>query len=579
MSQTNQHRHQLPGRVVGLGWLVVMLITLSIALTVLIPPVWLPPSLQQLRYSWLGEPDFVELPANQPRELNLPELPCDPIIAARGEAREIEGLQIMRSPSCNPDHPADVAAFVKGTNNISAATLMETLLTVDAVDKRDDLDGDGDPDRIHIRLEVVELNGKSPEMSQTVPRFEIAPGIAPGFWVFAPKTRGMSTTNFGSLEANRLLRMPSPVIRVEAGDEISITLENTHYLPHTIHLHGVDHPFRDASGEGNDGVPGVSERMVFPGEARTYEFKARQTGTMFYHCHVQPQVHVMMGLNGMLVVEENRPDNWLQTLNVGAGHVRYPSVASREAYDREYDLHYFDVDKDLNDLIKEYNDPRLIAKATNRGYNATQRTAEYYLLNGRSFPFTLLESAVVVDTGEHIKLRVLNGGLEPVSLHTHGHKVRITHYDGVEQNPLAQITRDVVFLSSAQRLDLLLDTKNDGLHSYGSGIWLLHDHREQAVTTDGINPGGDIGVIVYEDYLAANGWPRFFGDMRLYFSPDYYAGRIPVWSASDPEGRFGEPENQPVTTVRLALLGLVGFLLFGTLVILSRRLVRSVKAR
>ena len=124
------------------------------------------------------------------------------------------------------------------------------------------------------------------------------------------------------------------------GDEVKITLENTHYLPHTIHLHGVDHPFQDAEGEGNDGVPQISELPVMPGKSRTYNIKPRQPGTMFYHCHVQPQSHLLMGLNGMFIVEENRPNNLLQTLNVGAGHVRHPSVAVRERYAREYDLHY-----------------------------------------------------------------------------------------------------------------------------------------------------------------------------------------------------------------------------------------------
>ena len=70
----------------------------------------------------------------------------------------------------------------------------------------------------------------------------------------------------------------------------------------------------DPDGEGNDGVPLTSEMPVLPGKARTYEMAPRVAGTKFYHCHVQPHVHVMMGLQGLFVVEENRPDNWLQTM-------------------------------------------------------------------------------------------------------------------------------------------------------------------------------------------------------------------------------------------------------------------------
>jgi len=46
--------------------------------------------------------------------------------------------------------------------------------------------------------------------------------------------------------------------------------------------------------------------------------------------------------------------------------VRHPSVAVREKYDREYDLHYQDMDPRLHDLVQRANDPRLIAQMINR---------------------------------------------------------------------------------------------------------------------------------------------------------------------------------------------------------------------
>ena len=96
----------------------------------------------------------------------------------------------------------------------------------------------------------------------------------------------------------------------------------------------------------------------------------------------------------MFVVEENRPNNWVQTFNIGAGKVRHPSVAVREAYAQEYDLHFQDIDSTLNNIIQTTNDPRLIEKAMNREYNITQRRANYFLLNGRSFPFTLRDTPI-----------------------------------------------------------------------------------------------------------------------------------------------------------------------------------------
>jgi manganese oxidase len=505
---------------------------------------------------------------------------CPEIDPVWREQQTIEGVAVEASPLCSPDNPADIATFVKGANNVSHDTIMETQLAMDAVTKCCDRDGDGDPDVIHVRLEVTELNGFSPDFPEPVPSYFIAPGVQPGLWVFAPKTRGMSTLNFESTQANYYLRAPSPTIRVEQGDTIKVTLENTHYLPHTIHFHGVDHPFLDAEGEGNDGVPQTSEIPLLPGERRTYEMTPRQAGTMFYHCHVQPHTHIGMGLAGMMVVEENRPNNWVQTLNVGAGQVRHPSVAVKETYDREYDLFYQRIDRTLTDKIKAARDPRLIARAINRDYNITENPTNYFMVNGRSFPYTLRESLIVVKPNEQVKLRVLNAGQDPMYLHSHGHKMTITDYDGAPHNPQAWITRDVYSLGPAQRLDLALSTTIDGLHSYGEGIWLLHDHTERAVTTDGVNPGGDVTSIVYESFLSKKGVPLGRGvDIRPYFSQEFYQRKVPVWASFDRDNLFGKVRKAPAQwQVGPILATFGGGLLLGGIVI-GLRSFRNFKKR
>lgn len=457
------------------------------------------------------------------------------------KAQVIEGVKIQESILCDPDNPYVVAAAVKGTNNISMASLMETDFAADSVIKSNDRDGDGDPDDIIIKLEVMELNGHSPDFQGVVPTFDIAPGpIQPGMWVFAPKTRGMSTESFVSLKANPLIRAPSPVIRVEQDDVVWVVLENTHYFPHTIHLHGVDHPFADSKGEGNDGVPQTSDTFILPGKSRTYEIRPRQVGTMLYHCHVQTHTHLAMGLVGLFIVEENRPNNWVQTLNVGAAHVRQPSAAILEQYDQEYDLHYHALDKELHNIIKEYNDPRLVAKKMNRLYDLTEATEDYFTLNGRSFPYTIRESLVVVEPDQNIKFRMLNSSAVMVAIHTHGHKATITHYDGIEHDQVAQITRDVYDLAPAQRYDLKLSTVDDGLHSYGEGIWVFHDHVERGITTDGMNLGGGVSAVVYKSYLTEEGIPKLQGaDITPYFSKKFHARELPVWANLDEWNALG----------------------------------------
>lgn len=500
------------------------------------------------------------------------ERPCKSPRPEWRKAQTIDGVKIKPSYLCQPDNPYEIAAYVKGVNNVSMDTLMQTKLSEDVLTKSDDLDNDGDPDVIRLKLEVIELNGASPDGDFFLPMYAVGPGLRPGLWVFAPKSRGMAIRFVESLQAHDLLRAPSPVIRVEEGDKVYITLENTHYLPHTIHLHGVDHPFRTSAGTDNDGVPTTGDMAVFPGFSRTYEIQPRHAGTMFYHCHVQTDKHMLMGLNGMFVIEENRPDNWVQTFNVGAGEVRHPSVAVREEYTQEYDLHYQALDRNLSEIIQNANDPRLIAQRMNREYNMTNSHENFFLLNGHTFPYTLRDSLIIADANEDIKLRVANAQKSLFALHIHGHKATITDYDGVRQSPSAQITRDIYSLAPAQRIDLHLRTVNDGLHSYGPGLWIFHDHVETGTTTDGMAPGGNIAVLAYRDYLDENGMPKVRdGAVSKYFDRYFYDKQKPAWGIGDFAKTLGLAGKLQVNYLQLIAFGLLLGLALGLSLLVFRK--------
>lgn len=500
---------------------------------------------------------------HSPADNNSIEKPCSNEHPDWRPAQVIEGVSIDAAPACEPDNPYDVATSVKGTNNVSMATLMQTNFAQDALTLTDDLDNDGDPDVIHIKLEVVELNGASPDGEFLINTFDIAPGIQPGLWVYAPKSRGMALKNFNSVVANPLLRAPSPAIRVEQGDKVYITLENTHYLPHTIHLHGVDHPWMTAKGADNDGM---EEHAVFPGKSHTYEIQARHPGTMLYHCHVQTAQHYMMGLNGMFIIEENQPNNWLQTFNIGAGQVRHPSAAVKKTYSQEYDLHYQSVDKKLARIIQTANDPRLIAQRMGRDYNMTESFENYFMLNGRSFPYTLRDAMIIADENEDIKLHVANLQRSAIALHIHGHKATITALDGVEQTENQQVTRDVFDIAPAQRTDLHLKTQNNGLNSYGPGLWMFHDHVPTGTTTDGIEPGGNIAILAYKPLLDAEGMPTMHTELfDQVFNKDYYAKKQAVWSVGDFAPLLGDAGLLVPDYVRIAFFGIVVGLIIAVL--------------
>ena len=479
-------------------------------------------------------------------------------------AQVIEGLTIDAAPSCEPDNPYDIVTSVKGTNNVSMATLMQTNFAQDAITLSDDLDHDGDPDIIRIKLEVVELNGSSPDGEFLINTYDIAPGIQPGLWVYAPKSRGMALKNFNSLVANPLLRAPSPVIRVEQGDKVYITLENTHYLPHTIHLHGVDHPWLNDQGQDNDGM---EEHAVFPGKSHTYQIQPRHAGTMLYHCHVQTAQHFMMGLNGMFIVEENKANNWLQTFNIGAGQVRHPSAAVKKAYSQEYDLHYQSVDKKLASIIQTVIDPRLIAQRMARDYNMTESFENYFMLNGHSFPYTLRDAMIIAEENETIKLHVANLQRSSIALHIHGHKATITALDGVDLAEGQQITRDVFDIAPAQRTDLRLQTKDDGLHSYGPGLWMFHDHVPTGTTSDGMEPGGNMAILAYKHYLDEQGMPKMHDELfDQVFNKDYYAKKQAVWNSGDFAALLGDAGLVAPNYIHIILFGLLAGLIIALLV-------------
>ncbi|MEU9830075.1 multicopper oxidase family protein [Streptosporangium sp. NPDC048047] len=92
-------------------------------------------------------------------------------------------------------------------------------------------------------------------------------------------------------------RVPGPPITAVEGDLIEVRLRNADVTSGvTIHWHGYDVP------AGEDGVPGLTQDAVRPGQEFTYRFLADQAGTYWYHTHEVSDIGVRKGLYGTLVV-------------------------------------------------------------------------------------------------------------------------------------------------------------------------------------------------------------------------------------------------------------------------------------
>ena len=119
--------------------------------------------------------------------------------------------------------------------------------------------------------------------------FDLAIGRSPVN--FTGKTVPAYTVN-GSL--------PGPILRFREGDDVRIRVRNTLAETSSIHWHGLLLPAN------MDGVPGMSFDGIAPGGEYLYQFKARQSGTYWYHSHSSLQEQA--GLLGPIIIDPLGPD-------------------------------------------------------------------------------------------------------------------------------------------------------------------------------------------------------------------------------------------------------------------------------
>lgn len=92
--------------------------------------------------------------------------------------------------------------------------------------------------------------------------------------------------------------VPGPELRIREGDLVEVVLRNRNVEEGvTVHWHGVDLP------NAEDGVAGVTQDAVLPGQVHVYRFRAGQVGTFWYHAHQASASEVRRGLYGALVIE------------------------------------------------------------------------------------------------------------------------------------------------------------------------------------------------------------------------------------------------------------------------------------
>jgi len=90
--------------------------------------------------------------------------------------------------------------------------------------------------------------------------------------------------------------VPGPELRVRQGDPLRLVVNNKLGEDTTVHWHGIRSP------NAMDGVPGLTQPPIRPGESFTYEFTPPDAGTFWYHPHADTLQQLGRGLAGAFIV-------------------------------------------------------------------------------------------------------------------------------------------------------------------------------------------------------------------------------------------------------------------------------------
>lgn len=215
-------------------------------------------------------------------------------------------------------------------------------------------------------------------------------------------------------------RIPGPEIRLRQGVPVRIQVENGLGEDTTVHWHGIRLP------NAMDGVPGLTQPPIRPGESFLYEFTPPDAGTFWYHPHANSLQQLGRGLAGALIVEEAEP---------------------------------IEVDRDLLWVLGDWrlDTEGQIAPGFGSRMEAAMsgRVGNTVTLNGRA------PADLEVRAGERIRLRLVNTSLARImALRFEGHRPVVVAVDGQPCDP-HEPADGRLLLGPAMRIDLVIDMQGE----------------------------------------------------------------------------------------------------------------------
>ncbi|MHB2018622.1 MAG: multicopper oxidase family protein [Candidatus Xenobia bacterium] len=174
---------------------------------------------------------------------------------------------------------------------------------------------------------------------------------------------------------------PGPTIEAVEGDRVRIYVTNKLPEQTSVHWHGFRIP------NGMDGVGGLTQKHIQPGETYVYEFTLRQNGTLMYHPHSDEMTQMAMGMMGFFII-----------------HPRENTAP---------------VDRDFAIFLNEWD----VKPGTATPNVFAMTDFNYFTFNSRVYPGT---DPLVVRQGQRVRIRLANLSMDSHPIHLHGHIFDIT---------------------------------------------------------------------------------------------------------------------------------------------------------
>jgi len=245
-------------------------------------------------------------------------------------------------------------------------------------------------------------------------RHEFAPGLVGRCWGYNGQVHG-------------------PTIEAVDGDRVRIYVTNRLPAPTTIHWHGFHVP------NGMDGVAGLTQRSIEPGETFRYEWTLTQHGTFMYHPHHDEMVQMALGLMGMFVVHPRRPASPLP-------------------------------DRDFVYLLSEW----AMTPGVERPDPNEMTDFNVLTFNAKVFPAT---APLVARMGDRVRIRIGNlSGMDHHPIHIHGTSFHVIATDGGEIPPTAQWPETTVLVPTGS-------TRTIEFLATNPGDWAVHCHMTHHTMT------------------------------------------------------------------------------------------------